>query len=71
MPEMDGYELLKRVRLMDASRQSPIPAIAITAYARPEDRQRSLLAGYNMHFSKPIEAAELVAAMAGLLRLTR
>jgi PAS domain S-box-containing protein len=71
MPDVDGYELLKRVRALDASRQSPIPAIAITAYARPEDRQRSLLAGYNMHLSKPIEAPELVAAMAGLLRLTR
>ena len=71
MPDVDGYELLKRVRVLDASRPSPIPAIAITAYARVEDRQRSLLAGYNMHLSKPIEAPELVAAMAGLLRLTR
>jgi len=71
MPDVDGYELLKRVRVLDASRPAPIPAIAITAYARAEDRQRSLLAGYNMHLSKPIEAAELVAAMAGLLRLTR
>ena len=71
MPDVDGYELLKRVRALDASRPSPIPAIAITAYARVEDRQRSLLAGYNMHLSKPIEAPELVAAMAGLLRLTR
>ena len=71
MPEVDGYELLKRVRVLDTARPSPIPAIAITAYARPEDRQRSLLAGYNMHLTKPIEASELVAAMAGLLRLTR
>jgi PAS domain S-box-containing protein len=71
MPDMDGYELLKQVRLLDALRDAPIPAIAITAYARPQDRQRSLFAGYNMHFSKPIEAPELVAAMAGLLHLTR
>lgn len=71
MPDIDGYELLRRVRLLDASRKAPIPAIAITAYARPDDRQRSLLAGYNMHFSKPIEARELVAALAGLLRLMR
>ncbi|HEY4214777.1 MAG TPA: ATP-binding protein [Steroidobacteraceae bacterium] len=71
MPDVDGYELLRRVRLLDTPRRTPIPAIAITAYARPDDRQRSLLAGYNMHFSKPIEARELVAALAGLLRLTR
>ena len=71
MPDVDGYELLKRVRVLDASRPSPIPAVAITAYARPQDRQRSLLAGCNMRLTKPIEAPEPVAAMAGLLRLTR
>jgi len=71
IPDMDGYELLTRVRELDASRASPIPAIAITAYARREDRERSLLAGYHMHLSKPIEARELIAAMASLLRLTR
>jgi PAS domain S-box-containing protein len=71
MPGVDGYELLKQVRMLDASRQGAIPAIAITAYARPEDRQRSLLAGYHMHLSKPIEARELIAGMASLLRLVR
>jgi CheY-like chemotaxis protein len=71
MPDVDGFELIQRVRLMDASRSGPIPAIAITAYARPEDRQRSLLAGFNMHLSKPIEAGELIASIAGLLRLSR
>jgi len=71
MPDMDGYELLRQVRMQDSSRQSPIPAIAITAYARPEDRQRSLLAGYHMHLSKPIEARELIAGMASLLQLAR
>jgi PAS domain S-box-containing protein len=70
MPDMDGYELMRRVRLIDGSRANPIPAIAVTAYARPEDRQRSLLAGYHMHLSKPIEARELVAGIASLLRLT-
>jgi PAS domain S-box-containing protein len=71
MPDMDGYELMRRVRMLDASRPGPpIPAIAVTAYARPEDRQRSLLAGYHMHLSKPIEARELVAGIASLLRLT-
>jgi PAS domain S-box-containing protein len=71
MPDLDGYELIRRVRALDASRAGPIPAIAITAYARPEDRQRSLLAGFHMHLSKPVEARELIASIAGLLQLSR
>ena len=71
MPDMDGYELMRQVRALDTSRASPIPAIAVTAYARGEDRQRSLLAGYQMHLSKPIEARELIAAISSLLRLSR
>lgn len=71
MPGMDGYELVGRVRSLDTERKSPIPAIAVTAYARAEDRQRSLLAGYQMHLSKPIEARELVAGIASLLHLGR
>jgi PAS domain S-box-containing protein len=70
MPEMDGYELLQRVRSI-TTHGPPIPAIAITAYARAEDRQRSLLAGFQMHLSKPIETRELIAGMASLLRLIR
>ena len=70
MPGVDGYDLIRQVRLLDTSRSGPIPAIAVTAYARPEDRQRSLLAGYNMHLSKPIEAPELIASIASLLRLS-
>lgn len=71
MPDLDGYELMRRVRELDTERPSPIPAIAVTAYARAEDRQRSLLAGYQMHLSKPIEARELIAGIASLLRLSR
>jgi CheY-like chemotaxis protein len=71
MPEMDGYELMRRARQLDASRPTPLPAIAVTAYARPEDRQRSLLAGYQMHLAKPIEARELIAGIASLIRLSR
>jgi PAS domain S-box-containing protein len=71
MPDLDGYELMRRVRLLDSSRTGPIPAIAVTAYARAEDRQRSLLAGYQMHLAKPIEARELVAGIASLLQLGR
>jgi CheY-like chemotaxis protein len=69
MPEMDGYDFLKRARQLRRADEGQMPAVAITAYARPEDRQRSLLAGYQMHLSKPIEAGELVAGMASLLRL--
>jgi signal transduction histidine kinase len=71
MPDLDGYELMRRARLLDSGRPGPIPAIAVTAYARAEDRQRSLLAGYQMHLAKPIEARELVAGIASLLHLRR
>jgi signal transduction histidine kinase/ActR/RegA family two-component response regulator len=71
MPDLDGYELMRRVRELDSRRTGPIPAIAVTAYARAEDRQRSLLAGYQMHLAKPIEARELVAGIASLLHLSR
>jgi len=71
MPLVDGYELMRRVRALDSERSGgPIPAIAITAYARSEDRQRSLLAGYHMHLAKPVEARELIAGIASLLRLS-
>ena len=71
MPDLDGYELMRRARLLDSGRPGPIPAIAVTAYARAEDRQRSLPAGYQMHLAKPIEARELVAGIASLLHLRR
>jgi len=71
MPEMDGYQLIKEVRALDAARNKPLPAVAITAYARPQDRHRSLFAGYAAHLAKPLEASELIATVAGLLRLTR
>jgi PAS domain S-box-containing protein len=71
MPDMDGLELIRRVRGLDKARGGPIPAIAITAYARAEDRQRSLLAGFHMHLSKPIEARELIASIAGLIHLSQ
>jgi CheY-like chemotaxis protein len=69
MPEMDGYALIRRVRTLSSPANS-IPAIAVTAYARAEDRQRSLLAGYQMHISKPVEPQEFVAGIASLVGLT-
>jgi PAS domain S-box-containing protein len=69
MPGVDGYQLIEQVRVLDDRRSGPLPAIAVTAYARPEDRQRSLLAGYQAHIPKPLEARELIAAIASLLRI--
>jgi len=71
MPNIDGFQLIRRVRNLDRYRFSPLPAIAITAYARAEDRQRSLLAGFHLHLSKPIEARELIASISGLIRLSK
>jgi hypothetical protein len=65
MPGADGYELLRRLRRIPGAGR--VPAIALTAFARAEDRARSLLAGYQAHLQKPLEAAELVATLASLL----
>jgi PAS domain S-box-containing protein len=67
MPGEDGYELIRKVRALPAARGGKIPAIALTAYARTEDRMRALRAGYQMHIVKPVELAELVAVMASLV----
>ena len=66
MPNLDGYELLKRVRALGPARGGNLPAIALTAFARPEDRKRALHAGYTVHVSKPVEPSELVATVAGV-----
>jgi CheY-like chemotaxis protein/nitrogen-specific signal transduction histidine kinase len=68
MPAGDGYELLARVRTLPAERGGRVPAIAVTAYARPEDRRRALEAGFAAHVPKPVDADELVAAIQGLAR---
>jgi CheY-like chemotaxis protein len=70
MPDVDGYELIRRVRQLDGEPDRPTPAIALTAFARSEDRTRALRAGYQMHIAKPVEPAELVAAVAALARRT-
>jgi hypothetical protein len=65
MPEHDGYELISRVRAMPGA-AGRIPAVALTALARDEDRKRTLLAGYQVHISKPVDPAELVTVIAML-----
>jgi PAS domain S-box-containing protein len=64
MPDEDGYDLIRMVRANPAT--SDIPAAALTAFARPEDRKRSLLAGFQTHLAKPIDPAELTAVVASL-----
>ena len=59
MPHVDGYELIERVRRLGDERGA-LPAIAVSAYARLEDRTRALIAGYNGYCAKPIDAAELL-----------
>jgi PAS domain S-box-containing protein len=70
MPDFDGYELIRRIRSMHSSTIRNLPAIALTAYARADDRQRALLAGFQMHVSKPVEPRELIAGIASLLNLS-
>jgi PAS domain S-box-containing protein len=68
MPDEDGYGLIRRVRQMPAENGGKVPAIALTAYARAEDRMQALRAGYQMHVPKPVELAELVAVAASLIQ---
>jgi PAS domain S-box-containing protein len=66
MPETDGYELIRSVRKLQHDNQRKIPAVALTAYARVQDRMRAILAGYDTHVPKPVEAHELVTIVASL-----
>jgi PAS domain S-box-containing protein len=66
MPGVDGYELMRRVRGLGPQNRGTIPAAALTALARPEDRTRALLAGFQTHIAKPVDAVELIAAVAAL-----
>jgi CheY-like chemotaxis protein len=71
MPEMDGYELIRRVRALSNDHGGGIPAIALTAYARVEDRMQALRNGFQMHVPKPVELAELVAVAASFFQRGR
>jgi signal transduction histidine kinase/CheY-like chemotaxis protein len=71
MPDVDGYELLKRAHALGQSTQTALPAIALTAFARSEDRTRALRAGFLMHLSKPVHAAELLASVASVTKRFR
>ncbi|HEX8325237.1 MAG TPA: ATP-binding protein [Tepidisphaeraceae bacterium] len=67
MPGEDGYSLIRSVRELESrTARGKLPAIALTAYARAQDRQRIMLAGFQVHVAKPVEAAELLATVASL-----
>jgi CheY-like chemotaxis protein len=66
MPEMDGYQLMEKVRAAEATRGRSLPAMALTAYAREEDRERSIAAGYQRHLVKPVEPSDLITAVSEL-----
>ncbi len=68
MPEEDGYTLIRKVRALPTDRGGRTPAIALTAYARAEDRVRALMAGFQVHVPKPVEPMELAAVVASLTR---
>ena len=66
MPEQDGYALIRQVRALGAEQGGNVPAVALTAYARSEDRMKAILAGFQMHVAKPVEGAELLTVIASL-----
>jgi CheY-like chemotaxis protein len=66
MPGQDGYEFMIDLR----GTGNRVPAVALTAFARSEDRTRALFAGYQMHIAKPVEPAELIAAIASVSQRT-
>jgi PAS domain S-box-containing protein len=66
MPREDGYSLIRKVRALSSQEGGRVPAVALTAYGRAEDRVRSLSAGYNMHVPKPVDPGELTTIIASI-----
>jgi len=64
MPDEDGYSLLRRVRKLSPQQGGDVPAIAVTAFARAEDQQHAIIAGFQLHLAKPFEAEQLIASIA-------
>jgi PAS domain S-box-containing protein len=71
MPEMDGIELISRIRASLVPHVRDVPAAALTAFARSEDRTKALRSGFEMHLAKPVDPGELVASVATLVRRAR
>ena len=70
MPDIDGYQFIAKVRGRPAAQGGRVPAVALTAYARDEERVRALDAGFQMHISKPISSQQLISAVAQLATRT-
>jgi CheY-like chemotaxis protein len=71
MPTEDGYTAIRKVRQLPTDEGGRVPAIALTAFARSEDRRRAILSGFQMHMAKPVEPAELIAMVASLAGRTQ
>ena len=71
MPDQDGYTLIEALRRENSGNGAGVPAVAVSAYARPVDRQRALTAGFDRHIAKPVEPAALVESVAELLTTGR
>lgn len=67
MPDEDGYSLIRKVRQLETLGMSAVPAAALTSFARKEDREDALRAGFQVHLAKPIDSRSLVDAVATLL----
>jgi CheY-like chemotaxis protein len=66
MPDEDGYTLIRKLRMLESEIGGNLPAVALTAYARSEDRTAVLAAGFQMHLPKPVEPLELIMVIASL-----
>ncbi|HEU4534261.1 MAG TPA: response regulator, partial [Polyangiaceae bacterium] len=71
MPDEDGYAFVRRLRMLPPDEGGATPAAALTAYAGASDRQAALAAGFQMHVAKPVEPADLLAAVAALAAMSR
>jgi CheY-like chemotaxis protein len=63
MPGEDGYSLIHKLRVLEQSQETTLPAIALTAYTRAEDRTRAIRSGFQNHLAKPVEPMELLATV--------
>jgi PAS domain S-box-containing protein len=66
MPGEDGYSLIRRLRVLEERQESALPAVALSAYARLEDRTKAIRSGFQNHLAKPVEPAELLAVVSSL-----
>ena len=68
MPDEDGYGLIEKIRSLENGQSETIPAVAITAYAKEEDRRRALSSGFQIYLAKPVELTELISVVARAAR---